>query len=370
MKLILQQIARLLTALTALYGVSVAISLLLVPAAEPGQRLDAARAPSTLFLTEPKYVFLARSRLNTSVDKLILVGASNTLAGFKQAQVQALLPALAVHNLAVGGSNMTQIGQVVDLVREVQTPEVRRRNTYVFGLWYGLFAADKARWYTPDRHPGDTDIDIERYRYGFYRRTDFGPVPVLPPQYLQAGVLLIHPYLVLERTARDLTASLRQFMAGKRPALTDEQRNAVVLNDAQRRNYLAFWREYTGLAETLGDAPFQALERVVDNILAEGGRVVLVDLPIPDWHARGSLLAADYRRHMDELLPELQNRARVSVVRMDDADAADDFSDEVHPKPRVTGRWAQRLADELNANGRLASAAGLERQLQPAGKSP
>lgn len=370
MELILKQVARLLTTLAALYGMSVAISLLLVPYAEPGPRLDAARAPSTLFLTEPKYVFLARSRLNTSVDKVILVGASNTLAGLKQVQVQALLPALEVHNLAVGGSNITQIGQVVDLVREVQTPEARRHNTYVFGLWYGLFAADRARWYSPDRHPGDTDIDIERYRYGFYRRTDIGAVAVLPPQYLQVGVLLIHPYLVLERTARDLTTSLRQFMAGKRPALTDERRNAVVLTDAQKRSYLAFWREYTGMAETLGDAPFQALERVVDNILAEGGRVVLVDLPIPDWHARGSLLAADYRRHMDELLPELQNRTGVSVLKMDDAGAADDFSDEVHPKPRVTERWAQRLADALNADGRVASIAGSERQLQPAGKPP
>jgi hypothetical protein len=370
MKLILEQIARLLTALVALYGVLLAITLWLVPHADPGQRLDTARAPSTLFLTEPKYVFLARSRLNTSADKLILVGASNTLAGFKQAQVQALLPALEVHNLAVGGSNITQISQVVDLVREVQTPEARRHNTYVFGLWYGLFAADSARWYTPDRYPGDTDIDIERYRYGFYRRGDSGAVAVLPPQYLQAAVRLIHPYLVLDRTARDLTTSLRQFMAGKRPALTDEQRNAVVLNDAQKRNYLAFWREYTGLAETLGDAPFQALERVVDNILDEGGRVVLVDLPIPDWHARASVLAADYRGHMDELLPELRNRAGVSVVRMDDAGAADDFSDEVHPKPRVTGRWAQRLADELNGDGCVASTAAFERQLQPAGKPP
>ena len=30
------------------------------------------------------------------------------------------------------------------------------------------------RWNTPDRHQGDTDLDIERYRYGFYRRTEQG----------------------------------------------------------------------------------------------------------------------------------------------------------------------------------------------------
>jgi hypothetical protein len=357
MTLILKQIARLLAALVALYGVLLVISLLLVPRAELGQRLNAARAPSSLFLTEPKYVFLARSQLNNNADKVILVGASNTLAGFRQPQVQALLPGLEVHNLAVGGSNITQIGQVVDLVREVQAPEARRHNTYVFGLWYGLFASDKARWYTPDRQAGDTDIDIERYRYGFYRRTAAGAVAVLPPQHLDVGVLLIHPYLVLDRTARDLTASLREFMAAKPPPITDEQRNAIVLNDAQKSRYLAFWRDYTGQAESLGDAPFRNLERTVDSILAEGGRVVLVDLPIPAWHTQGSVLAADYRRHMNQLLPGLKSRPGVLVMEMDDAGSSDDFSDEVHPKPRVTGRWAQRLADELNADGRQASAA-------------
>lgn len=354
MKLILIQIAQLLTALLVLYGLLLAISLILVPRAELGQRLDAARASSSLFLTEPKYVFMARSRLNTTTDKVLLVGASNMLAGFKQAQMQALLPAVEVHNLSVGGSNITQVSQIVDLVREVQTPEARRHNTYVVGLWYGLFADDKARWYTPDRHPGDTDIDIERYRYGFYRRTETGAVPLLPPQYLDAGVLLIHPYLVLDRTARDLTLSLRNFMTAKALSLSDAQRNAVVLSDAQKLRYLAFWRDYMGSKETLGDAPFHVLEHTVDNILADGGRVILVDLPIPQWHTQGSALAADYRQRADTLLAGMRTRAGVTVLEMDDAGANDDFSDDVHPKPRVTGRWAQRLAVALNASAGFA----------------
>lgn len=353
MKLILIQIAQLLTALLALYGVLLAISLMLVPRVELGQRLDAARASSSLFLTEPKYVFMARSRLNTSTDKVLLLGASNMLAGFKQAQMQALLPEVEVHNLSVGGSNITQVSQIVDLVREVQTPEARRHTTYVIGLWYGLFADDKARWYTPDRHAGDTDIDIERYRYGFYRRTATGAVPLLPPQYLDAGVLLIHPYLVLDRTARDLTQSLRNFIEVKSPPLSDDQRDAVVLRDAQKRKYLAFWREYMGSTKTLDDAPFQVLAQMIDRILAEGGRVVLVDMPIPQWHTQGSALAADYRQRVDAILAGLQMRTGVSVLKMGDAGANDDFSDDVHPKPRVTRRWAQRLAVVLNASSDL-----------------
>ena len=98
------------------------------------------------------------------------------LAGFRPARLQQLVPQATVHNLAIGGANMTEVRQMVDLVLEVQSPAAQRRNLFVIGAWYGLFADDRARWYTPDRHPGDTDLDIERYRYGFYRRTADGPV--------------------------------------------------------------------------------------------------------------------------------------------------------------------------------------------------
>jgi hypothetical protein len=304
-------------------------------------------------MTEPKYVFLARSRLNTAADKVLLLGASNTLIGFRQPQLQALLPGVEVHNLSVGASNVTQLSQIVELVREVQTPEARRHNVYVLGLWYGLFADDKVRWHTPDRHGGDTDIDIERYRYGFSLRSSAGPVALLPPRHLDVGVLLIHPYLVLDRTARDLTVSLRGFMSAKPPAITDEQRNAAVVSEAERRAHLERVRDYMGYATSLGDGPFQALEHTVEGILAEGGRVVVVDVPIPQWHAQGAVLSADYRQRADMLLTRLQTHSGVTVLKMDNPGADDDFVDDVHPKPRVAERWARRLAAVLNASADL-----------------
>ena len=124
MKLVIKQILQLIAALMALYAVLLTISLLLVPRFGGGPRLDASQASSSLFLTEPKYVFMARSRLNTPSDKVLLLGASNMLVGFRQAQVQALLPEVEVHNLSVGGSNIGQVSQIVDLIREVQSPAV------------------------------------------------------------------------------------------------------------------------------------------------------------------------------------------------------------------------------------------------------
>jgi len=344
MKPLLVQLTRLGAAIVALYGAVLGLTLLLVPLSkDQAAPLDTARAASSLYLTEPKYVFMARGRLATDAEKLIVIGASNSLVGFRQTELAPLLPDREVHNLSVGGSNITQLEQIVELAREVQTPAQRARATYVLGLWYGVFASDEARWYTPDRHAGDTDIDIERYRYGFCRRTADGAVPLLPPQQLRAGAALIHPYLVADQLARDLTQTVRERLQGKPAKMTNAERNARVVTEPERTKYLAFWRSYMGSVDSLSSAAFARLEHLVDTIRADGGRVVLVDMPIPRWHAQGSPLHADYARRMAVLLPELDAREGVAVLRLS-GDADEDFSDEVHPKPRVTARWAEALA--------------------------
>lgn len=346
MKPILVQLARLGAALVALYGVLLGLSLIARPTEGERGPLDSARAGESLYLTEPKYVFFSRSRLNTERDKVLVLGASNALVGFKQRELQPLLPDREVHNVSVSGSNITQLRQAVHLVREVQSPEARRHNTFVLGLWYGVFASDRARWHTPDRHAGDTDLDLERYRYGFYTRGERGAEPLLPPTLLDAGAHLVHPYLVLDALTRDATASLRERLSGKPRKLTDAERNARLVGLEQQASYLTFWRKYMGGVDALEDAPFRTLSATVDDVLSDGGHVVLVDMPIPDWHAAGSPLYADYARRMQQLLPELAQRAGVRVLRLT-GDANEDFSDEVHPKPRVTPRWSRALASSL-----------------------
>lgn len=366
MWLILRQAFLLVLAVAAAYLVLLAASLLVMRPEKTGEPLEAGRAPDTLYMTQPKYVFMARSGLDTPTDKLLLVGASNTMAGFRRKELQPLLPDLEVHNVSVGGSNLTQMAQVVDLIREVQSPQARRRDVYVIGLWYGVFASDTARWHVPGRTPGDTDIDIERYRYGFYRRGANGPVPVLPPSWLDTGAVLVHPFLVLDRLARDGTRGLRGLLGKRVTTISDEVRNAAVIGPQRQREYLAFWREYTGGATTLEAAQFAALRRIVDDAVSDGARVLLVDLPIPAWHTEGSALAADYRRQLDALLPQLLAKPGVQVLDMTDASSPDDFSDEVHPKPRVTPRWAARLAQAVQAVQGQAAAAP-PRPLPPGG---
>ena len=164
MKAIVKQLCYFAGSFVLLYAVILAACLVLVPRQAQSLRLNSEMAPRTVFATEPKYVFLNRSPTASTAPKVILVGASNVMVGFRQTQLQKFMPGMEVHNLAVGGSNMTQVGQVVDLVQELQSPAAMRNTTYVIGMWYGQFAEDGVRWHTSDRQAGDTDIDTERYR--------------------------------------------------------------------------------------------------------------------------------------------------------------------------------------------------------------
>ena len=215
MRAILKQGLFVLIALGGIYAVLLALSYALVPPANRAGGLDSSLAGGTIFMTDPKYVFLNRAALRPDAPRIVFVGASNSAVGFKQREVQALLPNAEVDNLSVGGSNMTQIAQIVDLVQDLQDSAARRRTTFVIGMWYGMFTQDGFRWDTPDRHKGDTDIDIERYRYGFYRRTETGPKQILPSDELQLGVTLIHPYLVFDELSRLASKALRDRLFGR-----------------------------------------------------------------------------------------------------------------------------------------------------------
>ncbi len=351
MRAILKQGLFVLIALGGIYAVLLGLSYLLVPPLNQEGGLDSSLAASTIFMTDPKYVFLNRAAVRPDTPRIIFVGASNTGVGFKRREVQPLLPNVEVDNLSVGGSNMTQIAQIVDLAQELQSPAARGRTTFVIGMWYGTFVQDRFRWDTPDRHAGDTDIDIERYRYGFYRRTDDGSKPLLPPGELALGVILIHPYLVFDELSRRASKELRDRLFGRATSRTDAERNASIVSEADKEAALKYWRDQMHSDGPIAEEQFVVLRNLIDRILAQGSRVVLVDLPIPRWHEERSPLYQEYLSHKRSLVSDLAGRAGFAYLEMTDLNSDLEFADEVHPKPRITRQWAARVVRLINTVG-------------------
>jgi hypothetical protein len=368
MRAILKQGMLLFASLAGIYAVLLALSYALVPDASRGKGLDSSLAAETIFATDPKYVFLNRAALRPDLPRIVFVGASNSSVGFKQREVQPLLSKVEVDNLSVNGSNITQVAQVVDLVQELQNASARRRTTFIVGIWYGMFVQDRFRWDTPDRDKGDTDIDIERYRYGFYRRTADGPRRLLPPDELALGVILIHPYLVFDQLSRLASKKLRDQLFGRAPARTDAERNASVLSEADKNAALKYWHEQMHSDGPIADEQFVVLRELIAKIHEQGSKVLLVDLPLPRWHAERSPFYADYLRQKKALLADIEGKDGITFLEMADQDADLEFSDEVHPKPRVTPQWAARIAALVGTGGaglvagsQMASSTSMER---------
>ncbi len=347
MKLILRQLALTTLCFGLLYGAVLGFTFLVMPDPPRVGWLDLETSSATPYQTATKNFFLARDVLDVPDQKVLLIGASNTLVGFTQRSVQASVPCAKVSNLAIGSANITELRQLVDLVHEVQDEGARRSNTFVIGVWFGMFVDTEKRWPGPDRHHGDTDLDVERYRYGFYRRTSTGPVATLPPEWLRAGVLLIRPYLLVEKVTRDATIGFRRIVLGRQPKLTEAQRETAVMSEQEKSDALVYWRQNMGETNEISQSQAAALQDMIEDLLRSGEKVVLADLPIPHWHGSASIYQPGYAQAVENIFNHFSGRPNFQGLKMADLDEDKDYVDEVHPKPHLARVWASRLASVL-----------------------
>ena len=350
MKHILRQSALTLLSFAFLYALLAAASFLVFPDPTSGGPRDFQAAEQTLYMTVPKYVFLGRSALANADRKIILVGASNAGVGFRQRLVQSNVDCATVSNLAMGGANVSEVRQVIDLIHEVQNDRERSMNTFVIGVWFGMFIDSDVKYVEGDRHRGETDLDIERYRYGFYRRTPDGPVAVLPAKWLDAGVMAIRPFLLIEKVTREARAGANLVLTGRVSAQrTDDERESVVMSDAEKQDALKYWKETMGRPNDISPAQVEVLKQTIQALLDSGEKVVLADLPIPAWHRKASPYESSYRQALTNLLQEFGDQPNFSSLSMDDLDNDVDYSDEVHAKRHLAAVWSSRLAKKLDS---------------------
>lgn len=350
MRYILRQTALTIASFAFLYVLIGGLSFLVFPDPSHGGPRDFQAAEHTLFMTVPKYVFLGRSALDSPESKVLIVGASNTAVGFIQKAIQPKLACVKVSNLAMGGANISEVAQIIDLVRETQTSRNPAPDTFVIGVWYGMFADSDIRFADPDRIRGETDLDIEKYRYGFYRRTANGPIALLPSRWLDAGVMAIRPLLLVEKAAREARTGVNLVLTGRRSAQrTEAERERAVMSEHDKKKALEYWQENMGFKRGISETQFNLLRSTIASLLDLGDRVVLVDLPIPAWHRDASPFQLGYEQKFQELSENFKERSNFISMSMSDLDGDSDYSDEVHAKRHLANIWSDRLTSLLNS---------------------
>jgi hypothetical protein len=315
--------------------------------------LDTAEASATLFLTEPKLVVYDIGRLARPGPKVILLGASNVREGLRPAELSPRLGGIEVDNLAVGATNMREIAEVVDLVHWATPTSTHRDLTFVLGIWYGTFVDDKRRW--PN---GQTAVDVEMLRYSLFAPRDGGtPRPVLgtvltPFAIKQLKSILLLSYLRNQRILPMIESGMARlpFLVGAPdpPSGPAGDHDTLILSDPGKRTALGNWLNYMGPVDQWTDAGLGSLVALAARIIGAGGRLIVLDLPIPSWHADNIPYFSEYQRRKTPFIDKLRSMDRVTYADLQSGFIDGDFYDSAHPRPKVTAMWADRAAAVLS----------------------
>lgn len=350
MKNILKQLLSLLFFFTIVY---VILFVFLVGFIPTEKNIDTGRN-SKLYAGSARQVVMNRESLKTSIPKIILIGSSNVREGFRPEELAPDFPTYDIHNLGAGASNLTQIKKMIELVYEVMPVDAQKKSIFVLGFWYGHLVDDQIRW-----KDGVTDVENEQMRFGLYHKDGTKIVPGVPQKYFSYYVKFLYPFLVFDNAMTQGSIKLKDFFEQKsrlalkgttitNPNPGDSNLDEVIVDENARKHALSFWHDYMGTEnDTISLKQFEVLLDIVRLIGDHGSKLLIVDLPIPSWHSNQSHHLKEYEATKGDVFKRAQAFSYVSYINLQDLNTDEDFYDSAHPKPRVTKKWSERLAQGL-----------------------
>ena len=288
--------------------------------------LDTSIATATAFQTEPKMIVYGRDVVSSNPKQTFFLGSSNARETFRVEDFEVLIPEGTVfHNASLSASNVTQIHQVVDLILEDLSVAQRESATFVIGVWYGIFVSDQARWKS-----GVTDLEREMYRLGLYSQSNGGLAAKFPTWWRNQLTRLAMPFLEVSARWQHATQALKTELTPKK---AKARKCSPPTTQACKDEVLEFWEEYMdNMNGKLSAQQFRSLERLTAKILKAKSSVVLVDMPIPDWHSQESRYFQDYNNRQG--IRALCTSETVKCASLREFSAEDYFYDSIHPKPK------------------------------------
>ena len=344
---ILRQLCLTVLSFAALYASLIAVSFMVYPNRSE-KALDTGSAEQTIYTTPTKYLYFGRTLLEAPGRRVFVVGASNADAGLRPSQVQEEVSCATVHGLTIGNMNVAEMEQTIGLIPASRS--LSKSDTVVLGIWYGNFADSRDRWHDRNRALGESDVEVELYRFGFYHQGRTGPEASISDRWLFAEALSLRPLHMFEGLLRRLTSTARNAVFVRPPTMTLAEREKRTFKPDEKVAALQYWQQQFGSNTDVSDAQFAILERTITDILARGSRVVLVDLPIPAWNADASRFELGYRKRLAALIPRFAGARGFSFLTMPDLVQDDHFSDEVHPKPSTARIWATRVGRAVDVS--------------------
>lgn len=360
------------TACAALaYGALVGLTALVLPW-NPTQ-FDTAVVNTTErgWVNEARYFVLNRKAFAESDDDIVIIGASNARDPFRPDIMESEMPGWDVSNASLSGAMIDEVADAVDLYYLAKETGADGRTVFVIALNYLQFVP-------PNRPEGaDNPLATEAMRGGLFERREGRLQPNYPspvertveavfrPQALVASLprrafraVFVNPDLpavknLVDRFRGDDPLSRWTETIGEHPDL-----DALNVPPDVQQALLEQRLAGMGGDEALPPDGFRRLAELIARIRARGDAVVILDLPLPEWHLAGVPLAdASYRSGVEAVVSRHPGPG-VDFLSLRTFNDPDNFFDSAHAKPRLWPVMSRRLADMLEASPALAEPAG------------
>lgn len=318
------------------------------------------------WVNEARYFVLNRETLAAPGDRIVILGASNARDPFRPALMEPMLPGWTVANASLSGASIGELADAVDLVYQARAPGTGGRTVFVVSLNYLQFLPPRA---------GENPLATEAKRGGLYERQDgrlearysrevqgvmeavFRPQAVaasLPRRTFSA--VFVNPDLPQVKNfadrfrGADPLSRWTEFI-GEHPSL-----DTVTVPEDVQRALLAQRLTGAGGDRALPAAGFRQLADLIARIRTNGDAVVILDLPLPEWHRLGVPVSeASYQQGVAAVLAQHRGDPSVAFVTLKAFDEDENFFDSAHTEPRLWPVLSRRLAQDLAVTGVLTA---------------
>ena len=350
----------------ALYLLAIALSGLAIPWRPQPFDTAAATTSHPGWVNEGRYFLLNKHGFAAAGDRVVITGASTARDPFRPALIATRLPGWEVANASLSGAEIEEYRDLVDLYYADRRRGPGGRTIWVFAFSYMQFR--------PDGVPpgGENPTATEAMRMGLYRRENGRLVPRYPAPVERALVAALRPQAVAaslpNRAGRWLVhesglpgmGALAARLRGddKVRGWIDELRHRDLDRVSIPPPVRAALLEHR-LADVGGDTPSPAAQyarfaALIARIRAEGDAVVLVGLPLPDWHLAAVRRSdAHHQAMLRGVLGRFADDPNVGYLSMRDLGDAENFFDSGHTEPRLWPLMSARLAEWLRAQPML-----------------
>ncbi len=319
-------------------------------------------------------IFHSSSLAQADRPMILILGASAPQEAYLPSVIQALAPGYIASNLGIGGANISELDQVLDLVLKAAPPKALKESLLVLTFSYGIFVPDTVRWSNKIFVPRDiveagifiSDIEREALRCpsicnpesSFFKLAPHWLLAIAKKRY--EVILQLTPHLPVHLGDRLLRWNGWRYeprYPGKSKRLRKSQPDAVPPPTVppppeseliQAKQQMDFITRYMGPPSGVPhDEQFDRLAVLINKAHAAGLHIVVLDMPLPTWHRAESPFFAPYVTKLQEVLSPFIASGKVRFIRQNDAIPDDEFRDSIHPKAEAANHWTKIMVDQL-----------------------